>query len=236
MKSNNAWLITAKSNLHVGNENTLNFGLIDKAVQRDVLTGLPCINSSSLKGAINEYCSVKTRLTADERIKIFGVDKTNKKSDTQKGLYTFFDANILFLPVQGKNELYYLVTTESILKNYVDKMQLFNVKVEPDISKLLDSFKQLQSQSKIELISDCEFKERCSDEELPIIARNCLEDGRSVNLWYEQVIPSETVFYTLILSEVDELSNVLNNEIVQIGANATIGYGYCRLTKIEDES
>ena len=57
MNSKTAWLIVAKTSLHVGNENTSNYGLIDKAVQRDAVTGLPCINSSSLKGAINEYAS-----------------------------------------------------------------------------------------------------------------------------------------------------------------------------------
>ena len=35
------WQITAKTNLHVGNENSTSYGIIDKAVQRDVLTGLP---------------------------------------------------------------------------------------------------------------------------------------------------------------------------------------------------
>ena len=55
MKNITVWLIIARSNLHVGNENVTNYGLIDKAIQRDSLTDLPCINSSSLKGAINEY-------------------------------------------------------------------------------------------------------------------------------------------------------------------------------------
>ena len=49
--------ITAKTNLHVGNESGGDYTIIDKAIQRDPLTGLPCINSSSLKGAINEYCT-----------------------------------------------------------------------------------------------------------------------------------------------------------------------------------
>ena len=44
--------ITAKTNLHVGNEGGTNFSVIDKAIQRDALTGLPCINSSSLKAIV----------------------------------------------------------------------------------------------------------------------------------------------------------------------------------------
>ena len=49
------WLIIPQTNLHVGNESIVNFSVIDKAIQRDVTTGIPCINSSSLKGAIKEY-------------------------------------------------------------------------------------------------------------------------------------------------------------------------------------
>lgn len=59
MENKSVWLITAKTNLHVGNENTSNYGLVDKLIQRDALTGLPCINSSSLKGALNEFFTVK---------------------------------------------------------------------------------------------------------------------------------------------------------------------------------
>ena len=32
MEYKNAWLIIAKANLHVGNENISNYGLIDKAI------------------------------------------------------------------------------------------------------------------------------------------------------------------------------------------------------------
>ena len=53
--------ITAKTKLHVGNESGGEFTIIDKTIQRDPLTSLPCINSSSLKGAIKEYCYYRTR-------------------------------------------------------------------------------------------------------------------------------------------------------------------------------
>ena len=72
----------------------------------------------------------------------------------------------------------------------------------------------------------------CSDDNLPIIARNVLDNGESKNLWYEQVLPAETVFYTIIQENGNELANALNGQIVQIGANATIGYGYCKFELI----
>ena len=87
--------ITAKTNLHVGNESGGDFTIIDKAIQRDPLTGLPCINSSSLKGAINEFCcnSPQSSLKGDEnktvRKELFGSDKLDKKVDSQKGKAIF---------------------------------------------------------------------------------------------------------------------------------------------------
>ena len=81
--------------------------------------------------------------------------------------------------------------------------------------------------------------------ELPVIARNKLDNGESENLWYEEVVPRETRFY---FGAVDSEKNYIDNdgendyeklfheinfdnfkEYVQIGGNATIGYGYCRI-------
>lgn len=225
------WLITAKSNLHVGNENTSSYGLIDKAIQRDATSNLPCINASSLKGALNEFCSVKAQLSPADRIEIFGVDKMDKKSPTQKGSHIFFDANILFLPKQSENNLFKLVTTNSILNNFIEKIKLFDKNYSATPDTLFNEFKSQYRE--IERIDDKDFKDLCRDEELPIIARNCLENGVSTNLWYEQVLPAETVFYTMTLTDREKnlLSEKIDNQIVQIGANATIGYGYCLFTQ-----
>lgn len=230
MKKQDLWLITAKTNIHVGNENTSSYGLIDKAIQRDVLTKLPCINSSSLKGALNEHATCEKLLGSDDRIKVFGVDKTDTTKDTSKGLYTFFDAQLLLLPIPSDKTLYELITSEGVLKRFEDKAKSFgielsveNVKVE--LSKMGYTFS---------IKSDEEFIEYCSDYNLPIIARNKLENGLSINLWYEQVLPAESVFYTMIDNKGDVvLTEKLDHRIVQIGANATIGYGYCKFTNLK---
>lgn len=80
------------------------------------------------------------------------------------------------------------------------------------------------------------FSELCDDEHLPIIVRNKLENGVSENLWYEQVVPAETVFCTIIDDPKDNLTDLLDGKCVQkIGANATIGYGVvwkrCRIPR-----
>ncbi len=226
--SKNLWLITAKTKIHVGNENTSSYGLIDLSVQRDCLTNLPCINSSSLKGALNEFACSKIE-DADKRIAIFGSDKKTKK-ESQKGGYTFFDANILALPVadDNNNNLYTLKTSEEVIDDCINKAKLFGIEIEEDDLKKAIGYIIEESHAK--------FKDLCSDDNLPIIARNKLENGESNNLWYEQVLPAETIFFTIIdNNNNEELTSLLEKDtnLVQIGANATIGYGYCQFKKIK---
>lgn len=231
MDIKNVWFITAKTNLHVGNENTSSYGLIDLAVQRNVTTLLPCINSSSLKGALNEYAAKKAKLASTDLIRIFGSDKVkengkSRNSDTQKGQYTFFDANILFLPIQSDTKLFELVTCDAVLDRFLEQVKLLTG-TQLDREKIKSQFNCTK------VVSKKEFDELCSDDNLPIIARNVLENGESKNLWYEQVVPAETVFYTFIDEKEDHiLAEKIAKDIVQIGANATIGYGYCKFSNL----
>lgn len=241
MNKENIWFITPKTNLHVGNENTTSYGLIDLAVQRNATTGLPCINSSSLKGALSEYAAMELNMTPDKLVGIFGSDKKKgegRRKDTQKGQYTFFDANILFLPVQDDKNLYHLETSHDVIRRFRNQMTLFGIQLNQDDEALKEELKKSLGIQKEVVISksDALFIDLCSDENLPIIARNVLENGESRNLWYEQVVPAETVFYTLIDSKGDDtLANKIGDKkaIVQIGANATIGYGYCKFTNLK---
>lgn len=76
---------------------------------------------------------------------------------------------------------------------------------------------------------------------LPIIARNSLDNGQSTNLWYEEVVPRESRFVFFVAapealagSYVDSGEDFRKNIVgktVQIGANATVGYGYCKITQ-----
>jgi len=95
-----------------------------------------------------------------------------------------------------------------------------------------------------------EYLALCNDEEqmrsfagkLPVIARNYLENGQSGNLWFEEVVPRETKF-TLLISHpttdegnnfFDDFDSKINGKVVQIGANASIGYGSCEFTRISN--
>ena len=62
------------------------------------------------------------------------------------------------------------------------------------------------------------------EQEYPMIARNCLNDqGISENLWYEEIVPHESVFYFPVLADnnyIEEFKNTMEN-IIQFGANAS---------------
>lgn len=77
---------------------------------------------------------------------------------------------------------------------------------------------------------------------LPVVARNALnENGISQNLWYEELIPHESIFYFAVLSlGSDDSKNVLkvfsdvfkDKKYVQFGGNASIGNGICEVVKV----
>ena len=221
-KHTSVWLIIPQTNLHVGNESTVCFSVIDKAIQRDVTTGLPCINSSSLKGAIKEYFEHTKATNIKE---IFGSTKTNK-GDSQKGSAIFFDATLLAIPEQktGGDTPYKLAYSPNTIDAFVKKANLLEAGITDKVI-----IEKLQNKEEVDYNK---FEELCNDDNLPIIARNCLENGESVNLWYEQVLPSQSVLATIIQTNDENDLDCLDGEIVQIGANATIGYGYCRFIKL----
>ena len=83
------------------------------------------------------------------------------------------------------------------------------------------------------------------------------------NLWYEQVLPHKSIFGTLLvypasvevtikdssksdpvnknvetktvsIDMAEAINKTFDNKVVQIGANATIGYGYCSFIKVKE--
>ena len=99
-------------------------------------------------------------------------------------------------------------------------------------SGLMDLKQAIKADRDIKIIDSPEFSEICDDEHLPIIARNALENGISKNLWYEQVLPAKTILYTITVDPDGSLADAIDGKIIQIGADATIGYGYCRFTRL----
>lgn len=122
--------------------------------------------------------------------------------------------------------------------------------VNTDVSKL----KKLFGIQNLAIFNDEDFNEAVST--LPVIARNALDNGKSVNLWYEEVVPRESIFYTVLCyyNNLDDtkkdqrgrsdknkfdmayklFEEKLLKESIQIGANASIGYGITNFSKLGD--
>lgn len=95
------------------------------------------------------------------------------------------------------------------------------------------------------ILSNEQFQELSDN--LPVIARNKLENGESKNLWYEETVPRESRFYTIITKATwsdsptsnsksvglsKTFDDTIQSQLIQLGANATVGYGKTKFTKL----
>jgi len=274
--STDIYLITAQTNLHAGSGNDNN-ELIDKTVQRDVVSRLPIIHSSSLKGALREYFEYKqgddpksaNYAKYQPMIEfIFGSDDSAKVS--KAGNYRFLNAELISLPVRSDKVSYFNATSPDQINNLMDKMTIFGIKIPDYLTELSkinpeerkpqvfdDKFVEATIEelewnaikttieitdiqkvknifgSRPIILNDNNFKDLC--EKLPVIARNCLENGLSKNLWYEEIVPHESRLVYFVMkndTKYDTIFDEILKTTIQIGANATIGYGLCSTTKL----
>ena len=260
--------IETLSNLHVG-AGDINFDIIDNQVQRDSATNLPNINSSSLKGAFREAFEKDGSKNLVEYI--FGPENKSENSHKTGAYSFFeaqlltrpVRSNVKFYfnatsPAVIKNLLSYIddfeIGFDETLKSELKKLSELKPKKEEPIvfedikDAILEDFKACYNSHDISklkeflgedlaLFDDGDFKAL----ELPILARNHLEDG---NLWYEEVVPKKSKFYFAIgkptnidehdKKKIDGFENRFNKEgsRIQFGANKSIGYGYSRVTKV----
>lgn len=227
------YTIECISNLHVGSGQD-NDGVIDGLIQRDVVTSLPCINASSLKGALREHCEEWNKNHKDKEkvnvINLFGKQGEGKEN-CAPGKYRFLDASILSIPRPSANVPFIQVTCDEVVTELQDKASLFGVGLGDNEEKTILDLANVSEQNK------CSYEDfkKYNNDELPVIARNCLENGVSKNLWYEQVLPRKSRLAFFILHDEDEIDEVFNSAItsvpVQIGANASVGYGICVIKK-----
>lgn len=277
MFTNHLYIINSVTPMHVGSGDT-NFGLIDKQIQRDAITGYPTIHSSSLKGALREYTIHKcdaTSKTAEEKnnfiANIFGDSDNN-------GKIRFIDAHLLSVPFRSDEAPYYMCTSPKAIEQLIDLAAILGISLPntEDLRKFTTThiatalvrsgkpmIEEVQASSSNELnfdvlenligapaalVSDVMFDEMLKN--LPVIARNALENGESKNLWYEEVVPRKSKFFTAISvptyldnNDSSKLINTFNQfreylsdkDTIHIGANASIGYGMTTFKEIGNE-
>jgi len=256
----NLYLLTAKSNLHAG-AGSSNYGVIDNLVQRDVTDEYPNIFSSSLKGAFREWFeSSKSKIEGELVFGSADKGKSNVSfSDAhllalpvRSNEKPYFMATSPYLLKKFKaivsndygidpkkisiiNDIDLLLKNSQNLPKVIGK-KIDNLKIE-DYENVQSDVVNIPSLNgilgdNIVVLSDEDMKAQCSDYSLPVIARNCLENGQSTNLWYEQIIPRQSCFYFVLESSAKGqslISAITEQSLVQIGANATVGYGRCTI-------
>ena len=240
------------TNLHVGSGD-INYNVVDKEVEKDI-TGLPMIHASGIKGALLKYFNEQKM---DENLikYIFGAKGNGGASNP--GAYRFLDAHLLARPMrtEGGSASCVNVTTAELVCNFLNDVQDFsgkslgksvpalnfgsakflataNVGVEGMETGVLSAAQKSECTWIKNLVGDYAFAQNMRDYDLPIIARNNLENGISTNLWYEEFVPHGSVFYMVILTPEKDCKLQFSNP-VQIGGNASVGYGFTKIEKID---
>ncbi|HUM51390.1 MAG TPA: type III-B CRISPR module RAMP protein Cmr4 [Chitinophagales bacterium] len=252
-----AYFIQCITNLHAGSGDT-NYSIIDKSVQRDPITNYPTIHASSLKGALREHFENNSMHKVDIDA-IFGKEGKDG-TDSESGTHRFLNADLVALPVRCTHKQFALgfdktssdfVNTKAVNILGKDK-KIFSLTVDEETDKIYgnatgdvyaEDIKLIPSPFanpfgiEQQLINDqfATFQNKNFEtltKNLPVIARNRL--GENNNLWYEEIVPHQTIFITFIgASEEDDTFNTaLTSELIQIGANASVGYGLCKFIKI----
>lgn len=239
--------------LHVGSGEA-NYNIIDNEVERDPITQIPIVHASGLKGAFRAHFEKNLDKTVIDNI--FG--KPTSANDVGAGAYKFFDAKLLSRPMRVSNSSMpsISVTSFDIVNSYLKLISDFgcnpyrfnevteecfkgkkflanvsNISVEDEATGILSdtsasSLKTILGEGAIAVAQNFNAYP------LPVVAHNKLENGQSKNLWYEEFVPAGSVFAFMILIPDESIELPLENELIQIGANASIGYGYIKITKL----
>ena len=269
----NFYTMKCITNMHMGSGD-INFNIIDNEVQRDPVTGLPTMFSSGIKGALREHFGNHDKVVDIFGSDIMESNKENKKRSVP-GKLKFLSGNLLFLPVIASkgDQAYYLVTTKEILVQFdalyqsimgktvfgkvlhsiqakttyapegaeVDGIKSTNERIPADLKSIFEKLTGKENVNRIMILEEQLVKKI----NLPVLARNHLDNGISQNLWYEEVVPHEAVFFTAVLTDgtssgdeaLESFDQYITGEkgysLVQFGGNASVGYGLTKISKVE---
>lgn len=138
---------------------------------------------------------------------------------------------------QDKNAIIWGYSSKSLRQAvYLDEFDL--EAEELDLNKGRHQFPMLNAWTHGNLVvaSHSGFKLLIDDFHLPIIPRNSIKKGESKNLWYEQVLPPESRFYTYFgygkeEEHLDDFTKAIHQKVIGVGANLSVGYGCCYFEK-----
>ena len=250
--------IECLTNLHVGSGEA-NYSVVDNEVEKDPVLGCPIIHASGVKGALRD--TVKNKDQADA---FFGTPETEKVK-AKAGTIRVMDACMLSRPlrVRGVGRSFIQVTTPDIINHFIRQAKAFGclpnnltgiqevatpnngnnaflatvsgIRVEDEDTGVLSIDSQQLRLLKLLLGDAFALTKSLDDFPLPVVARNKLEDKKSKNLWYEELVPHDTVFYLILRTENEDDLNLLlhyiKDGLIQFGGNATVGCGYAHMQR-----
>ena len=164
-------------------------------------------------------------------IKTFGdatrFDNLEKLLNLFNGLKSQFDdSEFLVFNNDANNERY--LEIEDYGKN--KKYSITDISINGLITKYMGV-----DINNLAVFTDDIFYRICKDS-LPVIARNKIgEDGTSENLFYEEVLPRRIRLWFMLgfdnnITVNGQFETKLTSDLIQIGANASIGYGVTRIS------
>lgn len=245
------------TNLHMGTGEA-NYGIVDREVARDEISGYPVIPASGLKGALRIACSG----SADkETVKeIFGAEGGIGVGTT--GTHKFLDGMLISRPMRVYNSAktpFLPAVTVASVNQYLARLSAFgknhygiekiddvdfgdnafltnldeNVQVEGEPTGKLDGnvLSQLERLSDV-LGENFAVAKTFDGYDLPVFARTKIKEGKVGSaLWYEEAVPHETVFFFGVLCP-DDVDEMDMPDVVQIGGNTSVGCGFIKITKL----
>lgn len=255
----NAYLykIECLTNLHVGSGDA-NYSIVDNEVEKDEVLGSPVIHASGVKGALRDFAEAKGVANVIEIFGSPAASKVNARPGAVKFMDACLltrplrvrdnSGALTFLPVTTLAILnHFIRTTDAFgcppaagLKPVAESNLPFNgknflctragIRVEDEPTEVLP--KQLPQLTLLKQIlgEDFVIARSLEDYRLPVSARNALDDNKtSKNLWYEEYVPHDSIFFLTVLSPLS-MDWLPNGSIVQFGGNASVGYGFTRIS------
>ena len=240
------------TNLHVGSGD-VNYNIVDNEVEKDAVTGMPMIHASGVKGALRD--TVEDKNLAN---KIFGYagDENTTGEGTHKFFDAHLMARPMRVANSNTMASIPVVTVASVNQfveflstfgeNKFDGARLFEDDVDFGNNAFLTNVTEEirvegektgkltgKAVNKLAMLKDIigekfALVKSFDNYDLPVMARNHLENGISKNLWYEEVVPHGSVLYFAVLG--DDSFEI--PEIVQFGGHSSIGCGFTKITKI----
>ncbi|ACV63731.1 CRISPR-associated RAMP protein, Cmr4 family [Desulfofarcimen acetoxidans DSM 771] len=254
--------LLAETSLHPGTEQST--GVVDMPVARESFSGYPVIVGSSMKGALRDMAHRRKLVDEDEIFgkpdKAGAVAVTDARLlllpvRSMTGHYKWVTCPYILERLQRDRILAGMGGSLEIPRP--DKEQAFSSgeensifleelsfkAVKGELTKMVDVIKPLIPHKSVQerlndqlvIINDDNFAYFAAYG-LQVNARNQLNEitKTSMNLWYEETLPPDSLFYFLLISHSDKDNSLdkvkqLFNECpyLQIGGNETVGQGWC---------